>query len=47
MAVKRIANDPFMSFNFGTSAVMSLDNDTATKYCIKNLERATDLFGYP
>lgn len=46
VAVKRVANDPFMKFDFDTSAVIFLDNDTTTKYYIKNLERATEPFGY-
>ncbi|MDC2815436.1 hypothetical protein PO181_00255 [Leuconostoc suionicum] len=46
VAVKRIQNDPFMSFTFDTSAIIFLDNDTKTNYYIKNLERATDPFGY-
>ncbi|MGL5900330.1 MAG: hypothetical protein ACRCZW_11840 [Lactobacillaceae bacterium] len=46
VAVKRIANDPFMSFTFDTSAIIFLDNDTTTNYYIKNLARATDPFGY-
>ena len=45
-AVRKIANDPFDKFNFDTSIILHVDDDKDTKYTIKNIQRATEPFGY-
>jgi len=45
-AVRKINDDPFDDFNFDTSKVLHVDNDSDTKYWIKNLQRATMPNGY-
>ena len=45
-AVRKIANDPFDDFNFDTTKVLHVDNDSETKYWIKNIQRATTNNGY-
>lgn len=45
-AVRKIANDPFDDFGFDTSKVMHINNDSETKYWIKNIQRATEPNGY-
>lgn len=45
-AVRKIANDPFDDLNFDTSKVFHVDNDSKTKYTIKNIQRATEPNGY-
>lgn len=46
VAVRKIANDPFDSFKLDTSAYYQFDEDTTTKYRIKNIQRATEPNGY-
>ena len=45
-AVRKIANDPFSKFNFDASIVLHVDDDSETKYTIKNIQRATEPNGY-
>lgn len=45
-AVRKIANDPFDDFNFDTSKILHVNDDSKTKYWIKNIQRATEPNGY-
>ncbi|MDI6574122.1 hypothetical protein [Leuconostoc lactis] len=45
-AVRKIANDPLDSFNLDTSIYYQIDDDTKTKYKLKNIQRATEPNGY-
>lgn len=45
-AVRKIADDPFDRFDFDTSKVLHVDDDSKTKYTIKNIQRATMPNGY-
>jgi hypothetical protein len=45
-AVRKIANDPLDQLNFDTTKVFHIDNDSKTKYTIKNIQRATEPNGY-
>ncbi|WP_242027558.1 hypothetical protein [Leuconostoc pseudomesenteroides] len=45
-AVRKIANDPLDQLNFDTSKVFHVDDDSETKYTIKNIQRATEPYGY-
>lgn len=45
-AVRKIANDPFSDFGFDTSKVLHVDDDSKTKYTIKNIQRATTPNGF-
>lgn len=45
-AVRKIANDPFDDFNFDTSKVLHVDDDSSTKYTIANIQRATEPNSY-
>jgi len=45
-AVRKIANDPFDDFNFDTSKVLHVDDDSKTKYTIANIQRATEPNSY-
>lgn len=46
VAVRKIANDPFDSFTLNTATIWQFDDDTKTKYTIKNISRATEPNGY-
>ena len=45
-AVRKIANDPFDDFGFDVTKILHIDNDKATKYWVKNIQRATEPNGY-
>lgn len=45
-AVRKIFDDPFDDFGFDTSQVFHIDDDSKTKYTIKNIQRATEPDGY-